>query len=122
MRVLAVSFEVTEDKAGSILADLADRVSSLSFGLVVPVAHDKNRPRTLHAAEAGKAATAEERLLEIIRSASRPLMARDCAVAWSHLGHRPRSMYTALSRLIRKKKLRRRGKLKSRNATYEVLR
>ena len=48
MRCLKISFDVQEDKAGTILADLAGRVSNLDFTVVEPVAFHRNKPRVLN--------------------------------------------------------------------------
>ena len=45
MRCLKISFDVSEDKAGTILADLAGKVSNLDFTVVEPVAFHRNKPR-----------------------------------------------------------------------------
>jgi hypothetical protein len=45
MRTLRISFTVDEQAAGSVLADLADRVSNLDFNVIEEVPHTQNRPR-----------------------------------------------------------------------------
>lgn len=120
MRVLRVSFEVTEDRAGGVLADLADKVENLSFGLVVPLPHGKNRPRVSRSSDQGPGA---EVLLDAMREAGRPLSSSECATVWSGLGYKSRTgMYDTLRRLIRSKQVRRRGNLRSRGSSYEVTR
>lgn len=44
MRRIWVRFVSTEDKVGGILADLADRVMSVDYGVEVDVPHNKNKP------------------------------------------------------------------------------
>lgn len=44
MRCLKISFDVREDKAGTILADLAGKVSNLDFTVVEPVPYHRNKP------------------------------------------------------------------------------
>lgn len=46
MRNLKISFIANEDKAGSILADLAGKVSNLDFEVVEEVPFHRNKPRT----------------------------------------------------------------------------
>ena len=48
MRCLKISFDVQEDKAGTILADLAGKVTNLDFTVVEPVAFHRNKPRVLN--------------------------------------------------------------------------
>jgi len=43
MRTLRISFTVSEEAAGSVLADLADRVQNLDFGVIEQVPHTKNK-------------------------------------------------------------------------------
>lgn len=51
MRSLWIRFTVGELFAGSILADLADKVSSLEFGVVEHVPHTKNQKKRPAAAD-----------------------------------------------------------------------
>jgi len=44
MRHLRITFTTGEDKAGSILADLADKVSNLDFAVVEEVPFHRNKP------------------------------------------------------------------------------
>ena len=46
MRCLKISFDVQEDKAGTILADLAGKVSNLDFTVVEPAPFHRNAPRS----------------------------------------------------------------------------
>lgn len=119
MRVLRISFDVTEDRAGSVMADLADKVDNLSFGLVAQVPHDKNRPRSgsgdVAAVTKGQAA-----LLKAMGGAKKPLSVARIVALWSGQGYSGGSVHHVLKRLVDKKMLRRVGAYRSKNVRYEV--
>lgn len=61
MRCLRITFVVSEDVAGSLLADLAGRVSQLDFEVEEPVPQTKNAP-------------AKKRVVKRARANSKPTM------------------------------------------------
>lgn len=100
MRTLRISFTVKEDKAGGLLADLADRVENLDFGVIENVPHTKNAPRKKNGS------SVMSTLLSALKSEK---TIPDLKIALEKNGFSPGSLNSALHKLMGEKRAKRVG-------------
>ena len=103
MRTLRISFTVNEQLAGSVLADLADRVQNLDFGVIEDVPHTKNKPRIK---TKGNGANIVDTLITFLKTDQH---VKDMRKALTQAGYKPGSLNGALHKLIKSKHVKRVG-------------
>lgn len=111
MRTLTITFNVTEDKAGSVLANLADTVQGLEFKVdqqvevVIPDGRSTGKRRN----DRQELVTAE------LAKLNQPFNSDDVKKVVLGMGLQPNSAYTMLTRMRAKKLVR-----KMANGTYRL--
>jgi hypothetical protein len=108
MRTLRISFTVDEGLAGSILADLGDRVQHVEYHVIEEVPYNKNRPKANGVDTNAPATTVSSVILDVFKDKLKHSR-QDLITAISKAGYAEKSLESAFYKLRKDKKVKRVG-------------
>lgn len=114
MRILQITFAVSEKDAGSILADLADRVSNLNFEVIQRVPFTKNMKRRKNGKKphraTGPRVDTQKKAMKILGYVDSVFRASDAAEAMNKNGLEGKGVSSFLFRQVKYGNLKKVGK------------